>query len=221
MPPPAQHSGKNAKSSTTANWHTYYEMHQKTILGGDFNCILEKTDSTGIHNYGQALAELIQGFKLQDSWQGNPSRKAYIHYSASGATRIDRIYLSQEMFTRKLSMEAAVAAFTEHLAVCLRLNIDVPILRRGQGLWKIIPFSPRTNASWQYEHNGSNCKSRNHTFRTQTCGGIDIVRIKSGSSSKRSRRSDFETSETWRITIMNVYKTCYVTLAPTAQISQL
>jgi hypothetical protein len=34
-------------------------------------------------------------------------------------------------------MEAVVAAFTDHLAVCLRLNIDVPILRRGRGLGKL------------------------------------------------------------------------------------
>ena len=34
-------------------------------------------------------------------------------------------------------MEAVVAAFTVHLAVGLRLNIDVPILRRGRGLWKL------------------------------------------------------------------------------------
>ena len=28
--PAAQHAGKNANSSTTLNWHTCYEMHQKT-----------------------------------------------------------------------------------------------------------------------------------------------------------------------------------------------
>ena len=52
---------------------------ENIILGGDFNCVLEKTDSTGIYNYSQALAEQVRGFKLQDSWQGDPSRKVYTH----------------------------------------------------------------------------------------------------------------------------------------------
>jgi len=34
-------------------------------------------------------------------------------------------------------MKAVVVAFTGHLAVCLRLNIDVPTLRRGRGIWKL------------------------------------------------------------------------------------
>ena len=48
---------------------------ENIILCGDFNCILKKTNSTGTYYYSQALVELVRGFKLQDSWQGDPSRK--------------------------------------------------------------------------------------------------------------------------------------------------
>ena len=34
-------------------------------------------------------------------------------------------------------MEATVAPFTDHLAVCLRISIDLPIMRRGRGLWNM------------------------------------------------------------------------------------
>jgi len=34
-------------------------------------------------------------------------------------------------------VEATVAPFTHHLAVCLRISIDQPIMRRGRGLWKM------------------------------------------------------------------------------------
>ena len=34
-------------------------------------------------------------------------------------------------------MEAILAPFTDHLAICLRITIDLPIMRRGHGLWKM------------------------------------------------------------------------------------
>ena len=34
-------------------------------------------------------------------------------------------------------MENVDAAFTDHLAVCLRVNLEAPLLQRGQGLWKM------------------------------------------------------------------------------------
>ena len=59
------------------------------LLGGDFNCVLEVSDTAGGFTYSRALAELVHGLALTDTWQGNPTRKVYTHYSASGATRID------------------------------------------------------------------------------------------------------------------------------------
>ena len=34
-------------------------------------------------------------------------------------------------------MEAIVAPFIDHLAVCLRISIELPIIRRRRGLWKM------------------------------------------------------------------------------------
>ena len=76
------------------------------------------------------LAELVYGLTLRDTWKGNPTRKVYTHYSASGTTRIDRIYSTRELLERKLSVENAVAPFTDHLAICLRISIDLPIMRK-------------------------------------------------------------------------------------------
>jgi len=85
----------------------------------------------------RALAELVHGLVLTDTWQGNPTRKVYTHLSASGATRIDRIYATREQLERKLFVEVIVAPFTDHLAVRLGISIDLPIIRRGRGLWKM------------------------------------------------------------------------------------
>ena len=34
-------------------------------------------------------------------------------------------------------MDAVAAAFADHLALCLRMSIDLPILRRERDLWKM------------------------------------------------------------------------------------
>ena len=107
------------------------------FLGGDFNCILEASDTTGGFTYSRTLAELVHGLALTDTWQGNPTRKVHTQYSASGATRIDRIYATRELLERKLGVEAFVSPFTDHLAKCQRISIDLPIMRRGRGLWKM------------------------------------------------------------------------------------
>jgi hypothetical protein len=54
-----------------------------------------------------------------------------------GATRINRIYTTQKMIDRKIGVETVAATFTDHLAVVLRLTVDIPILRRGRGIWKM------------------------------------------------------------------------------------
>jgi len=116
------------------------------LLDGEFNCILEASETTGGFTYSRALAELVHGLALTDTWQGNPTRKVYTHYSASGATRIDRFYATRELLERKMLVEAIVAPFTDHLAVCLRISIDLPCMRRGRGLWKMDSFVITENA---------------------------------------------------------------------------
>ena len=44
-------------------------------------------------------------------------------------------------------MEAIVAPFTDHLAVCLRISFDLPIMRRGSRLWKMDSTVITENAS--------------------------------------------------------------------------
>jgi len=79
----------------------------------------------------------VHGVALTYTRQGNPTLKVYTHYSASRATRIDRIYATQELLERKLSVETIVARFSDHLAVRLRISIDLPILRWERVLWKM------------------------------------------------------------------------------------
>jgi hypothetical protein len=70
-------------------------------------------------------------------WQADPSQQIFTHYSPTGASRKDRIYTTKKLSANTIGVETVEAAFTDHLAVILRLFVDVPMVRRGMGLWKL------------------------------------------------------------------------------------
>ena len=74
---------------------------------------------------------------IADTWQPNTDRRVYTHISASGASRLDRMYVTKELNSRKRGVEVVAAAFADHLAACVRLSPEFPILRTGRGMWKM------------------------------------------------------------------------------------
>jgi len=81
---------------------------------------------------------MILGSHLTDTWTLHPNRPAYTH-SSTGATRIDRIYMSRDLMTRKTGIEILPAAFTDHSAVVLRLTLGETGARRDRVRWKLDP----------------------------------------------------------------------------------
>ena len=45
------------------------------LLGGDLNCVLDKTDSTGQYNFNRSLADLVKGYVFKDTWQTKPEHR--------------------------------------------------------------------------------------------------------------------------------------------------
>jgi len=109
--------------------------HTEMILGGDFNCVLSTADCTGQGNYSKALARLVRGLDLRDAWDETTTRTVFTHYTTKGASRIDRIYITNNLKRTQKGAEAVVAAFTDHMAIILRLAIDIPCVIRGKGYW--------------------------------------------------------------------------------------
>jgi hypothetical protein len=60
-----------------------------------------------------------------------------MHYTRSGAARLDRIYVTRQLSGHKYGIENAVAAFTDHLAVILRIALEVNTVQRGHSYWKM------------------------------------------------------------------------------------
>ena len=59
----------------------------------------------------------------------DPPEECFTHYSPMGATKLDQIYTTKELSTNKIDVETVAAAFTDHLAVIVRISLDFPIIR--------------------------------------------------------------------------------------------
>ena len=104
------------------------------MVGGDFNCVLLQA---GNMNYSKALDKLVQGLELTDVWKTTNNRAISTHYTPHGAARLDRLHVSPSLRNRKMGVETVMAAFTDHLAGCLRISLDAPLLRRRWRRWKM------------------------------------------------------------------------------------
>lgn len=111
--------------------------HTHLILGGDFNCVLAPEDCTGRYNYSRTLDRLIQGLRLKDVWQERTQRRIYTHYTYQGAARLDRMYVSEDLYRKKTGATTIFAPFTDHMAATVRITLNAPMVRRGKGQWKM------------------------------------------------------------------------------------
>ena len=71
------------------------------LLAGDFNCVFGTNDRTGHNNYSKALAIIPHGFDVRDVWDVSLSRNGYIHYTTRTASRLDRIYVTDQLLSLK------------------------------------------------------------------------------------------------------------------------
>ena len=107
------------------------------LLAGDFNCILNRADSTGTASYSRTLGKMVAGLGMKDAWDITQARYGYTHYAPQSATRLDRIYVTGQLLARKYGIETVATAFTDHLAVVIRLATDMPPSDRGRSFWKM------------------------------------------------------------------------------------
>ena len=97
--------------------HLLQKVPHEYIVVGDFNCVIQNSDCTGPPTISRPLEAFITRCKLRDVWDNKHNPKGYTHYTAHGASRIDRIYLSKKLYSRKIATTTIIAAFTDHNAV--------------------------------------------------------------------------------------------------------
>ena len=66
-------------------------------------------------------------------WETSQERATYTHYTSRGASKIDRIYASRNLSRNKQK----VAAFTDHLAVVIKIALETTTMRCGRSYWKM------------------------------------------------------------------------------------
>jgi len=60
---------------------------------------------------------------------------AYTHCTQTSATRLDRIYATENIRKDKQGVETIAAGFTDYLTVLLRVKLSVPLIQKGRGRW--------------------------------------------------------------------------------------
>jgi exonuclease III len=115
----------------------------RTIIGGNFNSVLQPADTTGHFNTSRALKEIVSGLALQDTWEQNPSQPMYTYHSSHGATRLDRLYMSADLLKHKTGAAIIPVAFSDHHSMTLRIQVNETDVmpRRRQYRWKMDPLS--------------------------------------------------------------------------------
>jgi hypothetical protein len=87
----------------------------------------------------RALTKLTQCLGLHDVWDSSSGRIDYTHFTHAGANRIDRIYGTEDILARKQGAETIATAFTDHLAVIVRVTYNVPSTTRKHWAWRMDP----------------------------------------------------------------------------------
>ena len=105
------------------------------IMAGDFNCVQSDSNCTGHRYSSRSFDKLIQGLKLVDMWNAPKNMQVYTHYTPTGAARLERIYATENIWKNKQGIETIAAAFTDHMAVLVRINLMIPFIHRGRGRW--------------------------------------------------------------------------------------
>ena len=108
------------------------DMPPSFLVGGDFNSVLTNLDATRHPNYSRALQEFIIVFELPGMRETSQEYANNTQYTSRVASRIDRKCASRNLSRQERGPETRVAAFTDHLAVVIRIALEATTMRRGR-----------------------------------------------------------------------------------------
>ena len=135
------HSGSNfinERENLFQNDILYYLRRNlsKTIVGGDWNCIISKNDSTTNNcNISKALTTLVRELRLKDAWFVKNRKVEFTYIRKNYKSRIDRIYVN-ELAKSISSIQTIHTNLSDHSCVSATLNIQ-GIPKYGKGYWKL------------------------------------------------------------------------------------
>ena len=121
------------------NLHEFLLPSDAIVIAGDFNCYEYQTDKTGGNlSCAKYLANFRSTFHLIDAWHRlNPRSRQCTWFNSdfSIGSRLDKIFVSQSLFSFVSKCEIKPSCLSDHDIVYLTLRLD-DLRPRGPGLWK-------------------------------------------------------------------------------------
>ena len=122
-------------------------LGRQPILGGDFNCIIDKKDTVGGDYYKKKspdLADLVRDFNLSDCFRLLYPDKREFTWERRGKapSRLDRFYLPQDMVAG-LQQVSHHSFLSDHKYVKMELKLPEVVKKakkkkdRDSGYWKL------------------------------------------------------------------------------------
>ncbi|KAM7306341.1 hypothetical protein ISCGN_010064 [Ixodes scapularis] len=108
------------------NLRKYLDSPVKTIIAGDFNCVLNTQDCSRNLQSDSSRSELdklLRDFDLVDAIEASQgSRPSYTHWQGCCHARLDRVYMSSELIRAVTAYQVSPVAFSDHAMVALRVG---------------------------------------------------------------------------------------------------
>lgn len=108
------------------NLRQYLDTPVKTIVAGDFNCVLNAQDCSRGLQSDSSLAELrklLRDFDLVDVTDGcKGPLPGYTHWQGDCHARLDRVYMSSELTSSVTAYKVSPVAFSDHAMVTMRIG---------------------------------------------------------------------------------------------------
>ena len=109
---------------------------QKTIIGGDFNCVLRKRDTTSEStNISEALSNTTKTLQFKDMWNIKHKDVKFTYVRTNFGSRIDRLY-AKDICNFITWIDVINVSFSDHS--CVKCVIKMPnIPKAGIFYWKL------------------------------------------------------------------------------------
>lgn len=113
-------------------------QQDEILFAGDFNCVLHRKDQFPNFNPSPELDKIIKDFTLTDAWEHkNGDAPGFTFVTNHSASRLDRIYVSNNLKTNILQTEVWPTSFTDHAAFICTINMAKQGTYRARSYWKL------------------------------------------------------------------------------------
>ncbi|XP_062710647.1 uncharacterized protein LOC134288787 [Aedes albopictus] len=162
------HSGSNYRRERNDLYTNVIAVHLSkqeaavSVIGGDFNCTLEDSDSRGpSKNSCAGLKNLVELFKFKDVAKVM-AKSDFTFFRGESAALLDRFYAPAQFVENVVDCWTIPLSFSDHSAVVMKNRTSKDnVVKRGRGYWKINPsVLDMDDVTERFEREYSTLKSR-------------------------------------------------------------